>query len=227
MTLNKIFFFLLKSLAVLVGLVLVYALCGYFIPFIEVPAKKTDEPKVIEAFILTNGVHTDLVVPVKNDVTDWGKELPFDNTISKRYDFSYVSFGWGDKGFYLDTPSWAELQPSTAFVAAFGLGESAMHCTYYFEMEEGEDCKKIMLTKKQYEDLVNYIKDKFDRDRNGKVIFIETDSVYGINDAFYEAKGRYSFLETCNTWANNGLKVAGQKAAYWTPTDVGIFQHYR
>jgi hypothetical protein len=42
----------LKSLAVLVGLVLVYALCGYLIPFIEVPAKKTDEPKVIEAFIL-------------------------------------------------------------------------------------------------------------------------------------------------------------------------------
>lgn len=227
MTLNKIFFFLLKSLAVLVGLALVYALCGYLIPFIEVSAKKTDEPKVIEAFILTNGVHTDLVVPVKNDLMDWGKELPFDNTISKRYDFSYVSFGWGDKGFYLDTPSWAELQPSTAFVAAFGLGESAMHCTYYFEMEEGEDCKKIMLTKKQYEDLVNYIKDKFDRDKNGKVIFIETDSVYGINDAFYEAKGRYSFLETCNTWANNGLKVAGQKAAYWTPTDVGIFQHYR
>lgn len=227
MTLNKIFFFLLKSLAVLVGLVLVYALCGYLIPFIEVSAKKTDEPKVIEAFILTNGVHTDLVVPVKNDLMDWGKELPFDNTISKRYDFSYVSFGWGDKGFYLDTPSWAELQPSTAFFAAFGLGESAMHCTYYFEMEEGEDCKKIMLTKKQYEDLVKYIKDKFDRDKNGKVIFIETDSVYGINDAFYEAKGRYSFLETCNTWANNGLKVAGQKAAYWTPTDVGIFQHYR
>lgn len=227
MTLNKIFFFLLKSLAVLVGLVLVYALCGYLIPLIEVPAKKTDEPKVIEAFILTNGVHTDLVVPIKNEVMDWGKELPFDNTISKRYDFIYVSFGWGDKGFYLDTPSWAELQPSTAFFAAFGLGESAMHCTYYFEMEEGEDCKKIMLTKKQYEDLVKYIKDKFDRDKNGKVIFIETDSVYGINDAFYEAKGRYSFLETCNTWANNGLKVAGQKAAYWTPTDVGIFQHYR
>ena len=227
MTLNKIFFFLLKSLAVLVGLVLVYALCGYLIPFIEVPAEKTNEPKVIETYILTNGVHTDLVVPIKNEVMDWGKELPFDNTISKRYDFIYVSFGWGDKGFYLDTPSWAELQPSTAFVAAFGLGESAMHCTYYFEMEEGEDCKKIMLTKKQYEDLVNYIKDKFDRDKNGKVIFIETDSVYGINDAFYEAKGRYSFLETCNTWANNGLKVAGQKAAYWTPTDVGIFQHYR
>jgi hypothetical protein len=83
-----------------------------------------------------------------------------------------------------------------------------------------------MLTKKQYEDLVKYIKDKFDRDKNGKVIFIETDSVYGINDVFMKPKEDIVF-ETCNTWANNGLKVAGQKAAYWTPTDVGIFQHYR
>ena len=62
--------------------------------------------------------------------------------------------------------------------------------------------------------------------KNGKVIFIPTDAVYGINDAFYDAKGKYSFFETCNTWANDGLKEAGQKAALWTPSDLGIFQHY-
>ena len=157
---------------------------------------------------------------------DWGKELPFENTISMRSDYAYLSVGWGDKGFYLDTPTWAELQPSTAFKAAFWLGESAMHCTYYFEMKESDDCKKIMLTKKQYQNLVKYIKNKFDRDKNGKVIFIPTDAVYGINDAFYDAKGKYSFFETCNTWANDGLKEAGQKAALWTPSDLGIFQHY-
>lgn len=44
------------------------------------------------------------------------------------------------------------------------------------------------------------------------MIFIPTDAVYGINDAFYDAKGKYSFFETCNTWANDGLKEAGQKA---------------
>lgn len=226
MNLKKIFFFLLKSIGVMLGVVVVYLICGYLIPFVEVSAEKTNEPKVIETYILTNGVHTDLVVPIKNDEMDWGKELPFENTISMRSDYAYLSVGWGDKGFYLDTPTWAELKPSTAFKAAFWLGESAMHCTYYFEMKEGDDCKKIMLTKKQYQNLVKYIKNKFDRDKNGKVIFIPTDAVYGINDAFYDAKGKYSFFETCNTWANDGLKEAGQKAALWTPSDLGIFQHY-
>ncbi|MFP3836064.1 DUF2459 domain-containing protein, partial [Chryseobacterium sp. SIMBA_028] len=47
------------------------------------------------------------------------------------------------------------------------------------------------------------------------------------NDAFYDAKGTYSFFYTCNTWANNALKAAGQKAALWTPSDFGIFQHYK
>lgn len=226
MNLKKTFLFLLKSVGAVLSIVIFYLLCGYLIPFIEVPAEKTNEPKVIEIYILTNGVHTDLVVPIKNEEMDWGKELPFENTISRRSDFNYLSVGWGDKGFYLDTPTWAELKPSTALKAAFWMSESAMHCTYYFEMTEGKDCKKLLLTKKQYQNLVKYIKDKFDRDVNGNVVFIETDAVYGIHDAFYDAKGKYSFLETCNTWANNGLKAAGQKAALWTPSDMGIFQHY-
>lgn len=226
MNIKKTFLFLLKSVGAVLSIVIFYLLCGYLIPFIEVPAEKTNEPKVIEIYILTNGVHTDLVVPIKNEEMDWGKELPFENTISRRSDFNFLSVGWGDKGFYLDTPTWAELKPSTALKAAFWMSESAMHCTYYFEMTEGKDCKKLLLTKKQYQNLVKYIKDKFDRDVNGNVVFIETDAVYGIHDAFYDAKGKYSFLETCNTWANNGLKAAGQKAALWTPSDMGIFQHY-
>ena len=60
---------------------------------------------------------------------------------------------------------------------------------------------------------------------SGYVVWLK-EAVYGKNDAFYDAKGRYSFLNTCNTWTNDGLKVAGQKAALWTPTDFGIFQHY-
>ncbi len=47
------------------------------------------------------------------------------------------------------------------------------------------------------------------------------------DDAFYEAKGSYSFMKTCNTWANSALKSAGQKAALWTPSDKGIFRHYQ
>lgn len=227
MKLKKMALLLLKIIGVILGIVFFYVICAVTIPLIGVPAEKTTEPKTIEAYILTNGVHTDIVVPVKNEIFDWSKEIPFEDTKSKRTDFKYLSVGWGDKGFYLDTPEWKDLKASTAIKAAFWMSESAMHCTFYDKMKEGEDCKKIMLTKTQYQNLIQFIRDKFDRDASGKVQLIKTDAVYGDNDAFYDAKGRYSFLDTCNTWANDALKVAGQKAALWSPTDFGIFRHYK
>lgn len=216
----------LKTLGTIFGIVAVYLLLAFFIPYIEVPAKTVQEPKTITAYILTNGVHTDLVVPIKSAEMDWSQQIPFQNTRSKRTDFKFLSIGWGDKGFYLDTPTWADLKVSTAFKAAFWLSESAMHCTFYDTMTEGEDCKKITLTHDQYLALIDFIQSKFDLDQNGKTMLIKTNAVYSENDAFYDAKGRYSFLNTCNTWANNGLIAAGQKAALWTASDFGIFQHY-
>lgn len=224
---KKVIVIVLKSLGAILGVVALYLLLGYFLPFIEVPAKPVNEPATIGIYILTNGVHTDLVVPVKTPEKDWSKKIPFQNTLSQRTDFPYVGIGWGDKGFYLDTPTWAELKVSTALTAAFWLGESAMHTTFYETLTEGDDVKKIMLTRTQYAALCDFIEKKFEHDKNGNTILVKTDAVYGKNDAFYEAEGSYSFLYTCNTWSNNGLKAAGQKAALWTPSDFGIFQHYK
>ncbi|MGZ5262642.1 MAG: TIGR02117 family protein [Kaistella sp.] len=224
---KKFFLVILKTIGVIIGLAAFYLLCGFLIPYIKIPEKPVSQPENVVVYILTNGVHTDLVVPVKSPEIDWSKEILFENTLSKRTDFKYLSIGWGDKGFYLDTPTWAELKVSTAVKAAFWMSESAMHCTFYDTMAEGEDCKKLTLTREQYLDLIRFIRGKFDRDENGKPILIKTDAVYGKNDAFYDAKGSYSFLDTCNTWSNNGLKAAGQKAALWTPSDRGIFQHYQ
>jgi uncharacterized protein (TIGR02117 family) len=224
---KKPLLFILKVIGFLLGAVFLYVILGLLIPYIPIRAEKTNDPKVIELYILTNGVHTDLVVPVKTKYIDWSRKLPFENTKGKQTDFNYISFGWGDKGFYLDTPTWADLKFSTAFKAAFWLSDSAMHCTYYKSMKQGEDCKKMMLTEKQYQQLIRFIDSRFDKDASGKYILIKTDAVYGNNDAFYDAKGSYNFTYTCNTWANNGLKASGQQAALWTPTDFGIFQHYK
>ena len=218
---------ILKSIAAILGLIVIYVILSLTIPYIPVQKKATNEIADIPIYIYTNGVHTDIVMPIKSEQIDWSQKIPFDNTISKRTDFNYVGIGWGDKGFYLDTPTWAELKVSTAFYAAFWLGDSAMHCTFYKEMTEGEDCKKIMITDIQYADLIKFIDSKFDKNKKGENILIPTKAVYGKDDAFYEAKGSYSFLYTCNTWTNDGLKVAGQKAALWVPTDFGIFYHYQ
>ena len=226
-SIKSILVVLLKILGCIVGTVLIYALLGYLLPFIEISAKDDGEIKEIPIYIYTNGVHTDIVMPVKNDIQDWSAKVPFSDTKSKKTDYHFIGIGWGDKGFYLDTPTWADLKFSTAFKAAFWLSESAMHCSYYQKMTEAEDCKKIMISKNQYKKLVNFVDAKFDKDSNGSYQFIPTKAVYGDNDAFYDAKGKYSFLNTCNTWANNALKASSQKAAFWTPSDYGIFLHYK
>ena len=104
---KKFILTVLKTIWAVIGLVVVYLLCGFLIPYIEVPPKPATQPKYIDIYILTNGVHTDLVLPIKTPEIDWSREIPFENTRSKRTDFNYLSFGWGDKGFYLDTPTWA------------------------------------------------------------------------------------------------------------------------
>ena len=227
MTAKSILLYILKVLGIILGIVIIYILLGLLIPCIPVSAKDDGQRKEIPIYIYTNGVHTDIVMPVRNDLMDWSLKIPFANTKSKRTDFNYIGIGWGDKGFYLDTPTWADLKFSTAMKAAFWMSDSAMHCTYYTEMKEGEDCKMIMISRAQYESLVKYVEDKFDKDQKGNFMLIPTNAVYGDNDAFYDAKGTYSFLYTCNTWSNNALKAAGQKAALWTPSDFGIFQHYK
>lgn len=227
MNVKKMLLLIIKAIGIIVGIVVLYVALGYFLPFIEVSAKDDGQKKEIPVYIYTNGVHTDIVMPVKNDVQDWSTKIPFSNTKSKSTDYNYVGIGWGDKGFYLDTPTWADLKFSTAFKAAFWLSESAMHCTFYKTMKEGDDCKKIMISRDQYKKLVDFVDAKFDKDQNGNYNLVPTNAVYGSNDAFYDAQGKYSFLNTCNTWANNALKVADQKAAFWTPSDYGIFLHYK
>ncbi|MCB2379180.1 TIGR02117 family protein [Hymenobacter sp. BT635] len=212
--------------ASLVGIVGLYAASSFALSRIAVNAHDADPAEDVEIYILSNGVHTDIVVPVRSRFIDWSQLVPFDNTPAKDASAPYVGFGWGDKGFYLDTPTWAELKPSTAFKAMFYLSTSAMHVTFHQSMRESESCVKIRISQAEYARLIDFIRNSFDYDAQGQPMHIAGHS-YGQYDAFYEAKRTYSFLYTCNTWANSGLKHCGQRACFWTAMDSGIFYQYR
>ena len=223
---KKVLIILAKIVLALVIFIVVYVVFALLIPYIPVNTKDVEPVEDVEVYIRTNGVHTDLVVPIKSYYKDWSKTIKYSHIKSKDSTMQFIGFGWGDKGFYLDTPEWSDLKVSTALVAAFGLGSSAMHATFYKEINENEDCIKLKISAQEYRNLVAYIEDKFQHDADGNPILIDA-TTYGENDSFYEAKGSYSFFYTCNTWANNGLKAMDQKAALWTPSDFGIFHHYK
>lgn len=216
---------LLKTLLFIIIFVLIYALSAFVLSIIPVNKKQSEHAKEYTIYIKSNGVHTDLVLPIKTDVKDWSEQIKFENIQYKDTTHQYIAFGWGDKGFYLDTPEWSDLKASTAFNAAFNLGTSAMHTTFYKKIHETESCVKIEISKEHYQKLIAFIEASFQYDQNGNPVFIEA-TTYGKNDSFYEAHRTYNLFYTCNTWANQALKVSGLKAALWTPSDKGIFYHY-
>ena len=216
---------LLKYTAILILSLVAYLLIVTLLSFVTVNENLAENQKEIPIYILTNGVHTDIVLPVKNEHYDWTNQLKFEHTKSKDTTYQFVALGWGDKGFYLETPTWADLKVSTALRATSSLSSSAMHVTFYKNLKENKTCKKIQISLEEYQKLISYINDSF-QSQSGKFLKIETDAVYGKHDVFYEANGSYSLFYTCNSWANQALKSANQKAALWTISDTGIFRHY-
>ncbi|MBC7864901.1 MAG: TIGR02117 family protein [Bacteroidia bacterium] len=201
--------------------------CANTLPKIKANWNWTEPESGIEIFVKSNGVHTDLVVPVKSKVISWDSTFHPSSFKGADSTFEYLAFGWGDKGFYLYTPTWADLKFSTAFKAAFWLGESAMHVTYYQNSpKETERCKKIIISEEQYRKLISYIKDSFKTIGQGSYVgnsIIRIDHPgYGNHDKFYEGKGTYNLFKTCNEWTGDGLEECGVKIGLWTPLQGGI-----
>ena len=222
---NRVLKLILKTFLSILAFLGLYFSFAFILSHISVEKEKAASAD-ITAYILSNGVHTDIVVPAKNEWFNWRTFVNPEHILSKDSTAAFVAFGWGDKGFYLETPTWNDLKFSTAFKAAFGLSTSAMHVTYYRNMKESARCKAIKLSKEQYLKLIAYITHSFLLNEQESAVNISTKAVYGMNDAFYEALGSYHLFRTCNTWTNSALKSCGQKACLWTPFESGIFCQY-
>ncbi len=224
----NLFKFTVNSILVILCAVLVYfivTLLGTIIPS-NIFSKQPNTG--ITIFIKSNGVHTDLVVPTENKFYDWSKKISPEDFGLITSENSYTSFGWGDKGFYLNTPNWSDLKLSTAIDAILPYtGGSAMHVSIYEKsLTENKQTKKIILTEEQYLILCSFILKSFVKTEEGNFVLINGYHYNGATDNFYEAVGSYHLFNTCNYWAYSGLKAAGVKTAFWAPFDKCIFYHF-
>jgi len=172
-------------------------------------------------YVQSNGVHTDVCLPTQTETINWLDFIPADSFESETY--NYITIGWGDKGFFLNTPTWAELKVSTALNAAFLPSETAMHVWYGEEPEVDELHKKVWINEKEYERLVFFIKHSF-RLKKGEVDLIPNCG-YTPRDNFYEAFNSYHLFRTCNTWTNDALKSANVKTGILALFPDGVLDH--
>ncbi len=167
--------------------------------------------KGVRVFVESNGVHTGIVVPKVAAGIDWRDLARPEHLADPRYaGHPYLSFGWGDRAFYLETPRWADVKLATVVAAATGSGDTLVHLDHLPLPRVGPDVRSVMLRPDEYRRLAAFIRRTLaDRPRVHRG--------YGPYDAFYTARGRYSARRTCNSWTGEALAHAGVRVGWWTP----------
>lgn len=187
--------------------------------FWPTPRSETvSQPPAIEAFVLSNGVHTDYVFPVRSGAVDWSTLFLPAQAPAVPADAEFIAVGWGDRAFYLNTPTWADLTVGRAVGALLGGNRSLLHVTWLRRGELGPGAWKLPLSAHQYARLVDHVRAALPE---GRAMQIDG-AHYGPRDAFYEANGSYHLFETCNTWTGRGLRAAGVPTGRWTPFDFTV-----
>ena len=176
----------------------------------------------LDIYLYSNGLHTSFILPKKSSVIDWTKFLNISQNKCVNEAHSFYSFGWGDKAFYEEVPTWSKLTLKAGLQTLFYPSAGILHISPMTDLPT-KNIVKIRVSPTQYHYLCDYILQSFVSDEESKQ-FKKINLVgYTTNDNFYAAKGRYHAFNTCNTWVNRGLKSIGVRSALWVTIDKGIF----
>lgn len=166
-------------------------------------------------YVAADSLHGDLVFPVENAAFDWRSILKLE-TIGKEQSsaYRYLKFGWGDRDFYMNTPSLDKIEFPRLMRTFFIPGNpTTIHIQGYKDLAigGGYTTKCIGLNKSQYLKVVNYVRQSF---RSGTPIRIQDGFVAA--DGFYEGTGFYSMARTCNNWLADALDTADVTTPLWS-----------
>ncbi len=210
---------ILKWLATGIGL---YLLLGFLGSLIPLQGEEAEEAGT-QVFVVSNGVHTDICIPLSNPYQDWTQVFNIRETFPGRQ-VRYLCFGWGDQNFFVHTPTWADLTPKTALKAVLWPSKTAIHLTAWSHAPEVHTrCRRLFLSQDQYRRLCRFLLDHLTLDDQGQPI--QVGNGYSGSDAFFAAEGHYHLLRTCNEWTSEALRKAGIQTALWAPFAQSVMVH--
>lgn len=182
----------------------------------------------VEIMLVSNGLHSGLALPVNAPGVDWRELFPPQHLKSRALqpNWDHVLLGWGERRFYLETPTWNDVRTSIALQALFGFGSGALHVEYLPALRPGVHAEPLTLSAEQYARLAQFVRDSLPRGPDGGALNI-AGFYYSYNDAFYEARGSFSLFDTCNEWTRDALAAAGVRVPRWAPFDLALFWQLR
>lgn len=196
------------AFAGLASVPLLYLLAALLLGAIPANPGWVEAKQGVTIYLRTNGVHTWIMVPSVTPEMDWRPLTPASDLRDPARGGDHVAIGYGNRTFYLETPTWGDLTMKNAFLAAFGSGRSLMHADHDLAPRPNEYQRPLVLSHTEYARLVAFMAESFQRDGQGRTIPL-LGRGYAANDMFYEAEGPYNAFLTCNEWTGRALRRAG------------------
>jgi uncharacterized protein (TIGR02117 family) len=173
----------------------------------------------VTIWIEDNGVHTGIVMPKVAAGVDWRRDFPAADLPDPRYaGHDHVAVGWGERAFYLGTPTWSDVRLATVVHAAFGSADTLLHVEHIPRPTAGAQVRAVTVTPGQYRRLAARI--RASRSAGAAI------AGYQRYDVFYPGTGRYDALHTCNAWTGDTLADAGIRVGWWTPFADGVMRWF-
>lgn len=191
------------------------------LPFIPTGSLNSEEKHLI--YITYSKVHTGFLIPKKDArlIIDF---LPMNEF--KQKEFEGIDFSFGDKDFFEKIQTWDQITLPVILDALFLPEVGLIHVDLYPKISPNhESLKKIYLSDKQFQALIKFILDSFEK-QNGRALVYKTLSYYG-TDRFFISTRTYHLFHTCNSWIGNGLRNIGVRTGVVTPHKWGVTFHLK
>ncbi|QNP52082.1 DUF2459 domain-containing protein [Hymenobacter qilianensis] len=185
-------------------------------------------PDGIQVFVVSNGVHSDLVFPVREPrtATNWLQKLNDSTVVSKFGRYEYIGFGWGNEGFYLGSYGRQFPGLGATLRAAFP-SPTLLHVDFYKNAPQpSERVVPLLISEAQYRQLTAFVVQSWQTDSAGRPLLMNA-AGYTPDDFFVRAKDKYHLLRTCNDWTNRGLRTSGLRAALKAPFAASVLYQAR
>jgi len=170
-------------------------------------------------------MHTNLILPRQTDVYDWSQFLPDPPDLQP---LPYLQVGWGDRIFYLETPSWDKIDTLSALRSlVYWRNQTALFVLHHADVSRNPDetLKCVRLSQADYLALITFVRQTFKTTPANQPILLKTNP--DRQGKFYAAQGYYSALRTCNSWTAEALRAANVNTPLWAGLAPPVLHHLR
>ncbi|MBC6698940.1 DUF2459 domain-containing protein [Hymenobacter sp. BT190] len=185
-------------------------------------------PNGVAVFVVSNGTHTDVVLPLRDARTDvnWLRHLPDSGMQARFSGYEYAAFGWGSEAFFLASYSHQQPGPSVVLRAVVP-GPTLMHVRFLRQAPvAGPQVVPLRISVAQYQALAAQVAASFQSD-SLQHYQLRNAAGYTPNDFFFRAAGRYHALRTCNDWTVRTLRRTGLRAPLKSPLAAPVLVQAR